>query len=437
MEFMRCLKRNFVTATHLFKGCVGAGLYAMGDCYKNGGLVYASIQMPIIAVLCVHCELMLIYGSLDAVRQTEGATILEYPDTTQKCFEYAPGCFKRIARTMRVLKTYKIDYGQPLTMLMCIPFVMIPSLFTGLNHIAPVSNLGNFFLMFGVAATLTVAYLGGMPSTEGLSLITNPPDMALSFGTSLFSYEGIALVLPLRNAMKDPNDFNRPFGILNVITAIITAIFIFTGVSSYIKWGEEVQGSITLNLDGTVPFNQAVKLIAALGVFLGYPIQFFIMIKIILPSMLQSCGHRHPLLAEVCLLCAALLVPNLELFISLIGALCSTTLAFVIPVLIDFAVKAQTPGKLTWYLFVKNIIILMIASFGIGLGTVKSMEQLVEAFKEDYLSFSLLLSNKILYKTYVTAKKIDLIKGYKYKSHGNSSQHNPKQTQNHRTKHKV
>lgn len=133
------------------------------------------------------------------------------------------------------------------------PFVMVPSLFTGLNHIAPVSNIGNICLVFGLIATLTVAFMDGMPSTEDRSLITNIPHMALSFGTSLFSYEGIALVLPLRNAMEDPNDFNRPLGILNVVTALITVVFIFTGVTSYIKWGEEVKGSITLNLDETVP----------------------------------------------------------------------------------------------------------------------------------------------------------------------------------------
>ncbi|KAL9880495.1 proton-coupled amino acid transporter 3-like [Glossina fuscipes fuscipes] len=329
----------------------------MGDCYKNGGLVYASIQMPIIAVLCVHCELMLIYGSLDAVSKTEGAESFEYPDTTEKCFQYAPGYFKPIATVMRrITEKFISDYGQSLTMLFCMPFVMVPSLFTGLHHIAPVSNIGNLCLIFGVAATLTVAFTEGMPSTEDRSLITNLPNMALSFGTALFSYEGIALVLPLRNAMKDPNDFNRPLGILNIITALITFVFIFTGVITYIKWGEEVEGSITLNLDETIPFNQAVKLVAALGVFFGYPIQFFIMFNIIWLPMLQRWkfvqGYR--LIVEVSLrfifivltFCVALLVPNLELFISLIGAFCSTTLAFVIPVFIDFAVKAQTPEEL-------------------------------------------------------------------------------------------
>lgn len=75
----------------------------MGDCYKNGGLVYASIQMVIVGIMCVHCELMLIFGSLDAVSKTEGAQLFEYPDTTEKCFQYAPGCFKRTAKVMRTI----------------------------------------------------------------------------------------------------------------------------------------------------------------------------------------------------------------------------------------------------------------------------------------------------------------------------------------------
>lgn len=79
------------------------------------------------------------------------------------------------------------------------------------------------------------------------------------------------------------------------------------------------------------------------------------------------------------------MIPNLELFISLIGALCSTTLAFVIPVFIDFAVKAQTPEELKWYIYVKNVTILLIASFGVGVGTFTSIERLVHAFRKDYI----------------------------------------------------
>lgn len=126
---------------------------------------------------------------------------------------------------------------------------MLPSLLTNLKYISPVSMLANFSLIFGLLATLGIALKGPMPSPSERHLITNGTQMALFFGTALFSYEGIALILPLRNKMRNPENFTSRFGVLNMTMAGITAIFIFTGVIGYMRWGEEVDGSITLNLN--------------------------------------------------------------------------------------------------------------------------------------------------------------------------------------------
>jgi len=90
-------------ATHLFKGSVGAGLFAMGDCFKNGGLAGATILLPIIAVMCVHCERMLIRGSVLAVERTPGVDFLDYPETVEKCFEHGPRPLRKMSRVMKLV----------------------------------------------------------------------------------------------------------------------------------------------------------------------------------------------------------------------------------------------------------------------------------------------------------------------------------------------
>ena len=77
----------------------------------------------------------------------------------------------------------------------------------------------------------------------------------------------------------------------------------------------------------------------------------------------------------------ALLVPNLNLFISLIGAFCSTSLAFVFPVFVDFAIRAQTPKGLNTWVYLKNILILIIAILGIITGTYQSILEIIKEFK--------------------------------------------------------
>jgi len=50
-------------------------------------------------------------------------------------------------------------------------------------------------------------------------------------------------------------------------------------------------------------FSQVVKVVAALGVFLGYPIQFFVMMKILWPPLKRSnnCAQKYPITMQVCL----------------------------------------------------------------------------------------------------------------------------------------
>ncbi|XP_070074425.1 proton-coupled amino acid transporter-like protein CG1139 isoform X2 [Drosophila takahashii] len=407
-------------ATHLFKGSVGAGLFAMGDCFKNGGLAGATILLPIIAVMCVHCERMLIRGSVLAVERTPGVDFLDYPETVEKCFEHGPRPLRKMSRVMKlvvemflcvtqfgfcaiyfvfitenlhqVLQQNGVDISMSMVMLITLLPAMIPSLMTNLKYISPVSLFANVALLFGLIATLTIAFSDGpMPSIGDRHLFTGGAQLSLFFGTALFSYEGIALILPLRNSMRRPENFSTRFGVLNSTMFFTTGLFIFTGFVSYVRWGEEVAGSITLNLVVEEVFSQVVKVVAALGVFLGYPIQFFVMIKILWPPIKRTnnCSQKYPITMQVCLrffmvmmtFGVALVVPKLNLFISLIGALCSTCLAFVIPVLIDFVTRAPVPKGLGVWSYIKNILILTVAVLGIVTGTYQSIVEIVKEFK--------------------------------------------------------
>lgn len=58
-----------------------------------------------------------------------------------------------------------------------------------------------------------------------------------------------AQVLPLKNEMKNPNNFSKPLGVLNVGMVIVGSMFVAIGFLSYLKYGADVDGSVTLNLD--------------------------------------------------------------------------------------------------------------------------------------------------------------------------------------------
>lgn len=49
--------------------------------------------------------------------------------------------------------------------------------------------------------------------------------------------------------MKKPSNFSKPFGVLNVGMVIVGGMFVAMGFISYLKYGDAVAGSVTLNLE--------------------------------------------------------------------------------------------------------------------------------------------------------------------------------------------
>lgn len=48
--------------------------------------------------------------------------------------------------------------------------------------------------------------------------------------------------------MKKPEQFTKPFGVLNVGMAIVSSLLLVMGFIGYLKYGDKVEGSLTLNL---------------------------------------------------------------------------------------------------------------------------------------------------------------------------------------------
>lgn len=72
--------------------------------------------------------------------------------------------------------------------------------------------------------------------------------LPLYFGTAIYAFEGIGVVLPLENQMKHPKDLGGWNGVLNTAMVIVSCLYIAVGFFGYLKYGDDVLGSITLNL---------------------------------------------------------------------------------------------------------------------------------------------------------------------------------------------
>ena len=109
----------------------------------------------------------------------------------------------------------------------------------------------------------------------------------LYMGTAIYAFEGIALVLPLQREMKEPEALGGKLGVMNAGMAIVAAMNTAIGFYGYLKYGDQVKGTITLNLPNDQPLYQYCKLMFASTIFLSYAIQYYVPFRIIWQSILR------------------------------------------------------------------------------------------------------------------------------------------------------
>ena len=170
-------------------------------------------------------------------------------------------------------------------------------------------------------------------------------------------------------------------------------LFTAIGFFGYLRYGEEVMefGSITLNLPNS-PMNESVKLMFGLAIFLTFALQFYVPINILWPSIVswQKLENRPrtlylELLFRAALVCLtfgiAAAIPKLDLLISLVGALSSSSLALIFPPCIELLVRSGEDdlSSTRWtFLMIKNLFIIIFGLIGFVTGTYIAMKKIIE-----------------------------------------------------------
>lgn len=170
---------------------------------------------------------------------------------------------------------------------------------------------------------------------------------------------------------------------------LVTTLYVSMGLLGYLTFGEEICGSVTLNLPNETLY-ASVKILYSFVIFISFAIQFYVPISFLWPSIRDKlCStSEHMLLFEmlfrymlVMFICAlAIAIPDLGDIISLIGAMASSMLALILPPIIDQLIKSNNPPttRNKYYLIsAKNLGITLFGALGMVVGTYVSIVQLV------------------------------------------------------------
>ncbi|XP_054276302.1 proton-coupled amino acid transporter-like protein CG1139 [Macrosteles quadrilineatus] len=403
------------TLFHMLKASLGTGILAMPNAFHNAGYMVGTIGTLVIGFLCTYSIHILISAEYELCRRRKKPS-MTYPETLEAALLEGPQPLRRLAPyadfvcnlflmlyqvgscciyyvfVASNIKAVADEYVEPIDVRIYMCFLLIPFILINcirnLKLLAPFSTAANFVTVISFAI---IAYymLTDIPSLDQRAAVASFKGMPLFFGTVLFAMEAIGVVMPLENEMDRPERFGNMFGVLNCAMLPITILYTLVGFFGYLKYGQGAQGSVTLNLPNDHLLAQSAKLMLAAAIFITHGLACYVAFDIIWHQKLKPKVTGNKLVWEyvtrtVLVLITflfAVAIPNLELFISLIGAFCLSTMGLSFPALIQmltFWDFYRGFGKLLFFL--KNFVVVLIAILGFTIGVTTSVHEIYLKF---------------------------------------------------------
>lgn len=134
---------------------------------------------------------------------------------------------------------------------MCI--VLLPlavfCLIKNLKILAPFSTLANGLMISSMLVILYELFFNGKlkPMNE-LELVASYTTWPIYFSSAIYAFEGISLVLPVYHEMRNKSEFTPWNGVLNTAMMLVAVMYFSIGFFGYLKYGNDSEASITLNL---------------------------------------------------------------------------------------------------------------------------------------------------------------------------------------------
>lgn len=87
---------NSETLAHLLKGCLGTGILAMHEAFKNAGWLNGIVSMALIGFVCTYCFRILVKSQYVLCKKYR-KPILSYPESMKLALQQGPPALKWIA----------------------------------------------------------------------------------------------------------------------------------------------------------------------------------------------------------------------------------------------------------------------------------------------------------------------------------------------------
>ncbi|KAI9482920.1 MAG: transmembrane amino acid transporter protein-domain-containing protein [Benjaminiella poitrasii] len=353
----------------LLKAFIGTGVIFLPGSFLSGGLVLSIVLMIVLALICVAAFQILVkaqqkvggsYG--DVAQHLYGAWLRHlihfFLCISQMGFvaSYLIFISENIGIVVDSLNNcnapFEAKYYIWIVLIAIIPITWVRKI-ARLSYLAIVADI---FIAFGLICILY--FCSNQIAHNGIGKnidMVNQSSFGLMIGTAVFSFEGIGMVLPIVQGMKDPKKFPM---VLNIGMLICTIVFTLIGAIGYIAYGDITQASVVANIP-RIPLSITVQILYAIAMILTSPFMLYPPLVIIEQYIFGDRSGRKSLKIKMGKNCVRSLIPivcaavsfgvgsnNLNKFVSLVGSVACMPLCFIFPGLFHYKVTMNLYAKI-------------------------------------------------------------------------------------------
>ena len=337
----------------LLKSFVGTGVLFLPRAYLNGGFLFSNLVLLGVALLSYYCFILLVntclkvpgsFGDMGGMIYGEWMRRLILTSVALSQIGFVSAYIVFTSESMQAFilavsncRTWiDIKYMVLMQLIIFLPL----SLIRDISKLGATAIVADFFILLGL---IYIAYYDSWTLyAKGVGDIAmfNPQDWTLFIGTAIFTFEGVGLIIPIQESMKQPSKFPP---VLAAVMVLITVVFVGMGALSYAAFGSATKTVILLNLPQDSVFVNAVQLLYSLAILLSTPLQLFPAIRILETGLFSRSGKFNPyikwkknvfrfFLVAVCAVIAYAGANDLDKFVALVGSFACVPLVYVYPV---------------------------------------------------------------------------------------------------------
>ncbi|KAI0322138.1 transmembrane amino acid transporter protein-domain-containing protein [Amylostereum chailletii] len=347
----------------LLKSFVGTGVLFLGKAFFNGGILFSSLMISAIALISLYSFLLLVktkfvvsgsFGDLGGTLYGPWMRYLILSSIAVSQIGFVAAYTIFVAEN---LQSFVLAASQ-CTKLIPVPYLILMQLvvFLPLALIRNLARLSTTALVADAFILAGLLYVFGSEfaviANKGIAKVElfNPKDFPLLIGTAVFSFEGIGLVVPITDSMREPHKFPA---VLSGVMIFLLVLFGGAGALSYLAFGSEIKTVVLVNLDSTSRFTQAVQFLYSLAILLSVPLQLFPAVRIMENGLFTKSGkmdtrvkwQKNIFRFFVVMGCTAISwagAGDLDKFVAFVGSFACVPLCFVYPAMLHYKACAHT-----------------------------------------------------------------------------------------------